>query len=1633
LTARDIETIFRLAPMQEGMLFHSLSDPELGLYVEQAACTLEGELDPARLRAAWERVVAHHPALRASFHWREVATPVQVVHRRVQVPWREEDWRAVGEPSRLDARLRALVEAERRRGFDLERAPLLRLTLVRTAERRWRFLWSYHHLLLDGWSLAPLLGQVFDAYGALAEGREPALPPARPYVDYIAWLEARDTAAEHERDEAFWRRTLAGFRAATPLPGALRGGAGAREARGALGVRPATASRSRPLPRAETAAVGALARAAGVTPGTAVQAAWALLLGRSAGEDDVVFGTVVSGRPAHLPGADSMVGLFINTLPVRVRLAEDEPLVPWLRRLQERLVELREHEHSPLARVHRWSDVAPGEPLFESLIAFENYPRDPGVFQRVGGLAVRDLASFDQTNYPLNVAVVPGEELLLEVTYAPESFEPGAPERLLDRVAALLSAMAAAPEGRVGDLPVMTPEEERRILLEWSGASLPVAAGAPEATGAPEAGGAAETLHDLVAEQVRRSPEAVAVVPSDGGEPWSYGELWAASTAVVAALAHLLTTTRGAESGERTREQFLAVFLDRSPWAYAAILGVLRAGAAYLPLDPDLPDRRVLDVLRDAGSPVVVTRRQLWRRLAAGAPVPAGLTPLLVEELEPTAPGPPPELGPEVPPDRAAYAVYTSGSTGRPKGVVVGHRSVVNFLRAARERLGTGPRTRVVQLSSLGFDASVAEIFLALASGGRVCPVDRETLLSPAALAGALARSGANVIMAAPVLLEALPPEDYPELEQIFSGADRCPPQVAARWSAGRRFSNDYGPTEATIYCLIHTGPGGPQGPPLGRPIAGARVYVLDRRLRPVPSGAPGEILLGGLPLARGYLDRPGLTAERFIPHPFAGLDGRRGERLYRSGDLGRFLPDGSVEFVGRIDHQVKIRGHRVECGEVETVLRDHSSVAACAVVAQGEAPHRRLAAFVVPRPGAPRPDPEELRGWLALRLPEPMVPAVFEALTELPLGATGKVDRRALERRPAGSPDRAGSRPPAPGPEAVLARIWGEVLGVETVAADDDFFRLGGDSILAIRVISKAAEEGFELTPRRLFENPTVARLAAALAEIGTATGTRADGAPDAEAEAGRPIPLTPVQRSFFELDPGEPHHWNLPVLLAARERLDAGHLGRALAALRSRHDALRLVFERLPSAGDGGAGAAAWTQRVLPAAGHGPDAGPEPFSVVDLSALPPAAFRAAVSGRSGAGEAAQASLDLARGPLRALLFRAPPGEADRLLLVVHHLAVDTVSWGILLEELERAYRALAAGGEPRLPPRTLPFARWARRLEERARSPEVEAELALWRTQAAPAAAEVTADLPLDGPGGRDGEDTEGAAETVAAALEPEATDHLLDGALPAYQSRPEELVLTALARAVAEATGRGGLTILLESHGRPDEVDLSRTVGWLTALYPVRLELSAAGAGEPGADVKAVKERLRSLPGRGLGYGLLRHLRPDLAGTGELAVEPLLAFNYLGRLDLAYAGSTLFAPDPAELPGTRSATARRLQPVEINAYVLDGRFHVEWRFGPARIRRATVEALAERHLAELRRLIDHCLDPEAGGFTPSDFPAADLRQEDLDRLVAQIHQTTPATPRSGSSHHPPLPRSLSHPQGGRGTPPPGTGWEP
>ncbi|HWM91032.1 MAG TPA: amino acid adenylation domain-containing protein [Thermoanaerobaculia bacterium] len=1511
-----IENIYRLSPMQEGMLFHSLSDKDSGQYVEQASCTVVGDVDPAALRRAWEGVLERHSVLRAGFHWEEVDRPVQVVYRQVELPWREEDWRGLPEEAQR-ARFDALVEGDSRLGFDLDRPPLMRLTLVRLSDRAWRFLWSHHHLLLDGWSLGRVLQEVFAGYGRNGKA---ALPPVRPYVDYIAWLEKQDLAEA----EAFWRRTLEGFTTPTPLPLAQQSAA----LRGA----PSFEDRTVDLSPAATRSLEEAARRAGVTLGSFVQAAWALLLARTTGEDDVVFGSVVSGRPPHLAGSEAMVGLFINTLPVRVRIDEREALQPWLRGVQEHLLELRRFEHSPLVEVQKWSGVRHGEPLFQSLMAFENYPRDASLLQGTDGLEVRDLQTLERTNYPLTLAVIPQDGLQLRLTFDWRRHDADAAERLLGHLTTLLEGMASGLDRPLEDLPLLS-EAERRRLDDWQGPEVEI----PDVT-----------IDVLLERTAAEWPEAVAVVGPDGASV-TYRELFERAD-------HFAGRLRELGVGP---EVPVGLLLERSPDLIAAMIGVWKAGGAYVPLDPDYPAERLRLLMEDSGLRVLVTREELASRLPLSQSC---------QLLFPDGRGTPspaqrvarPKAGEEG--AYPAYILYTSGSTGRPKGVVVTHRGVVNLLHTERRLLDLSSDSRVLQTTSPSFDVSVLEVFATLAAGATLHLLSRDTLLSGPGLADELRRLGITAMTAVPSLIATIPEGDFPALRAVMVGGERCPAETAARWSAGRRFVNGYGPTEATIFSTAFEGPGEPpQGPPIGRPLANTRAWIVDRAGRPVPVGVPGEIWLGGVGVTRGYHGRSDLTAERFVPDPFT-----EGGRLYRTGDLARWRPDGNLEYLGRIDHQVKVRGHRVECGEVEAALARHPAVRDAAVIGRDG----RLAAYVLP--SGPAPVAGELRRFLAESLPVYMVPTAWVFLDAMPLSPAGKVDRRALARI---EPETQSAGPDAPRnpTEETLARIWAEVLQVERIGIRDDFFDLGGDSILSMRVVARAAEAGLQITPRQVFDHPTVA----ALAEVAVATG----GEAGAVAVEG-PVPLTPIQRAHFERQPVDPHHFNLPVLLLPREPLDPIRLERTLKVLLDRHDALRLRFERH----DG-----EWMQRV---AAPGDQV---PLSRIDLSALPSDSREVAFT---AAAEALQGSLDLGRTALQATLFEdsspspgagvfGRTGRGGRgvraLLLVVHHLVVDAVSWRVLLEDFERSW---LGGEEARLPAPTTPFSRWADRLAAHAASPEAARELPFWRAQAQSAAG--SRSLPIDH---QDGEDTEATSEIVTVSLDSEPTRTFLKDAHKAYQTRPDELLLAALAEAVAGWTGERTLWVDIEGHGRETAfteaagVDLSRTVGWFTSLHPAWLDLRSANG--PGETVKVVKEGLRRVPGRGIGYGVLRHL----AGATLGGPPAEISFNYLGQLDLMLAVSSLFEVEP-ETPGRpRSQRADRIYRLEVNAWVRDGRLNVSWAYGGRRHRRETIEQVAESFLTSLRKLIGHCLAPDAGSFTPSDFPAAALDQKSLDRLLGKI----------------------------------------
>ncbi|MFF5858750.1 non-ribosomal peptide synthase/polyketide synthase [Streptomyces sp. NPDC012751] len=1256
---RDVEDLLPLTPLQEGMLFHRLVGGPDDVYVDQAALLLDGVTDPDALALAWQRVTDRTPALRTSVVWEGVPVPLQVVHRHVTVPVTHADWREL-DPAERAERLDRLRADDLARGLDLGTAPLLRLTLVRLPDARLRLLWTSHHLILDGWSLAQVLTDVFEEYAALTAGTAPRPPARRPFGDYVRWLAGQDSGAAH----AHWRAVLDGFATPTPLPvdRVRRPGHETRSA----GVHTAGLSDE------VSARLARTARAAGLTLGTVAQGAWALLLSRYSAEPDVLFGTTVSGRPDDLPGAESMVGMFINTLPTRVRVDGGRTAAAWLARLQEEQARARRYAAVSLAELTSLSDVPAGSPLFDSMVAFENYPFDEAR-SAVTGLRLADVSSRDATNYPLVLRAFQGERFGFDLAYDPELFDAATVRDLAGRLCLLLTELADDPHRPVRDLAWTTAEERRRMLTDWNGT---------------ERGRPADTLDALFAAQAARTPGAEAV--TCGAERLDYATL----DARAGRLAHRL-----AELGAGP-ETFVALALPRSADLVVAVLAVLKAGAAYLPIDPGLPAERIRHLLADAGPVALVTTV----RTESGPDVPR----LLLDDPDvradlarrPAA-GPPRRALPESP----AYAIFTSGSTGRPKGVVVPHANVVRLFTRTRHWFGFGPDDVWTLFHSYAFDFSVWELWGPLLHGGRLVIVPEDTARSPEDFLRLLADERVTVLNQTPSAFYPLIRADAElrdvgdrlALRTVIFGGEALDVGRLADWYARHpdtapRLVNMYGITETTVH-VTHAGldrstarPAAAS--PIGTGIPDLRLYVLDDTLKPVPPGAVGELFVAGEGLARGYLNRPGLTAARFPADPF----GRPGTRMYRTGDRARWRADGTLEYLGRADQQVKIRGYRIEPGEIEAALHGHPGVGAAAVgVYEDTAGTRRLVAHVVGAGAAEPPSAAELRAHLEGLLPAHMVPAAYVPMAALPLTVNGKLDRRAL---PAPGPDgfaADGTRtPPRTPAEHLVAAAWTDVLDTDEVGVDDDFFALGGDSILAVRVTSRLrAAFGTDVSPRLLFTHSTLAGLAAALGE--PRAGDGADTIPATDPDA--PAPLSYAQQRLWFLDRFEPGSTEYTTLSAVRLRgpLDTAALRTALDGLVARHEALRTTFAEH----DGQA-----RQIVHP---------PRPVDLPVTDLVDDAALDGLLD------REAATPFDLTTGPLlRARLARLAADE-HVLVLAVHHIVTDGWSVGVLGRDLGELYAAALAPRRPELP--ALPVSYRDHAAWQRSRADRAEAELAYWR----------------------------------------------------------------------------------------------------------------------------------------------------------------------------------------------------------------------------------------------------------------------------------------------------------------------------
>src|SRR6266508_1357144 len=1801
---------------QQRLWFIDQLEPGGAMYNVPTALRVRGELRRELLGSALGEVVRRHEALRTRFEVRE-GQPIQVIDEVSPIEMPLIDVSGLEERQR-EKEARKIAGEEAARSFDLNRGPLLRVIVLKMDEEEHVLLYTTHHIVSDGWSMEILIREVGELYRAFSAG-EPSPLEELPiqYADFAVWQREWLGGEVLERQMEYWGGQLKDLQILElptdhprPTIQSFRGSRCRFQVDGELSQR-----------------LQELSRAEGATLFITLLAAFQALLGRYTGEQDITVGTVIANRN-HLE-TEGLIGFFVNQLVMRTDLSEALSFRRLLGKVRRIVLESYSHQDLPFEQLVE--ELAPKRdlsrpPLCQVVFALQNTP------QAGLGLPGLSLTGFEVESrvakWDLTLVMNKTPEALIGFwEYCQDLFEERTVLRMIGHFQMLLRRAVSDPDCRLSELEILTEGEREQILVEWNKTESDYSL--------------QHCAHELFEVQAMLTPEAVAVVYE--GHELSYGELNRRANQ----LAHYL------KRWGVSPEMVVGLYLERSLEMLIGLLGVLKAGGAYLPLNRSYPLERLAYMLADSQVPILLSQSKAAEHL----PVTEAQVICLDSDWDEIAQEQDGNLAASVRGENLAYVIYTSGSTGQPKGVMVGHKGLCNLVKQQLSAFGVRPQNRVLQFASLNFYASVFESFMALGSGAILCLADEERLRPGTELCEMLRRDAIDVVTLPPVVLSTLEAAAVSGVRKVISAGEECSNQVVEKWARDRRFFNAYGPTEVTVWVtLAECETGYERKPSIGRPIGNTNVYVLDERQQPVPVGVAGELHISGVGLARGYMGRPDLTAEKFIPHPF---DSEAGARLSQTGDLARYLPGGNLEFLGRTDHQMKLRGYRIEPGEIDAVLCEHPKVKQCAVMLREDEPgHRRLVAYVVSQdwyelppeayrlpnglviaqqnrhetefiyqeiferqqymrhgielgeesyvfdvganiglftlfigehsPGAkiyafepieevhkclaqnaarygkrvkvfqyglsdreeerkftyyPRfsamsrqeeyssekEDKElvkrylrnerergvagsvellahadevlegrfegqarvcrtrrlsdvmreqgverinllkidveraeedvlrgieeedwekidqivleahdedvegrvgrvqeiverlkrrgyvveieedeylrgtglynlyarrvglasmpksgqamsrreasvtmsmltaaELREYLQRRLPEYMVPSAFVVVAELPLTANGKVDKKALPRPEVGRRWQEESyREPRTEVEEVMAGIWRQVLGVERVGIHDNFFELGGDSILSIQIIARARQAGLDLTPKHIFQHQTIAQLAQVI------TAASEQRALTDQAPVSGELPLTPIQQWFFAQQPTEPDHYNQSVLLRVETELEIEFLARIVRELLSHHDGLRLRFAHT---------AQGWRQFNAAVELN------QVFSIIDLAAAAPERQSGLIE---GAAEQAQRSLNLSEGPLaRVIYFDCGRGRAGRLLMVIHHLAVDGVSWRILLEDLQRGYEQWRAGQSVRLPAKTSSFKQWAERMRAEVEAGLFDHELSYW-TRMLP-----VKPLPVDHRGGA--VHLVETRQAVVSQLSREQTQALLQEAPGVYHTRINEVLLTCLAQVLSQWTGTRRVMVDLEGHGREQvealegSVDVSRTVGWFTTIFPVALELGAAGSGI-GDELKRVKEQLRAIPGRGIGHGWLRYARSGEAGERmRRMAEAEVSFNYLGQVDQVLEPGGIFSEAGESGGATRSKKGKRSHQLEITAIVKGGRLVLQWIYSPEAHERRTIEELAGRFEEAVERVIEHCREPEAGGYTPSDFPLARLTQEEVDRLV-------------------------------------------
>ncbi|MFE3701364.1 amino acid adenylation domain-containing protein, partial [Nocardia tengchongensis] len=1555
LTAGPRPDLVPLAPAQQRMWFFNQYDTGSGAYNMPIALRLRGELNVEALRLALIDVLTRHESLRTRYPDHD-GMLIQVIESVDHVD-PEPTLTAVPHSQLVSAITEFVTE-----GFDVSTRVPVRARLFRVAdaeEPEHVLAVVVHHIAADGFSMAPLARDVATAYASRIRGEVPWWTPLPiQYADYALWQ--RDTMGSPDDPESlsarqirYWTQALEGVPEELELPFD-------RPRPAVMSNRGATASFS--VGARLVRALDQVARQHNSSLFMVIHSALAVLLARMSGSADIPVGTPVAGR--GVAELDEMVGMFVNTLVLRTEIDPDESFTDLLGRVRRTDLDAFDHADVPFEQivdrlVTRRSQAR--HPVFQVMLAFQNL--EPVRLELPDlELSMVDLPT-SVSRFDLQFILAQDHDsgdITVTVTYATDLFDAATVDSIDRRWIRILESVAADPAVPVGTIEVLDPVERADLLTRH---------------GPPPV--APVTMPDLFAAAVGLDPDAVAIVA--GGRQWSYREVDERSNRWARQLIR-----RGIGP-----EDVVAIAVPRSVESVLAVWAVAKTGAAFLPIDPSSPVERIGHIVGDAGAVAGLTVASARSRLPdhdiawltpdyldAGDDLPVTdsdrVRPLRVDDI--------------------AYVIYTSGSTGLPKGVAVTHRGLNNGTTERRTALSIEPHSRTLHLAAPSFDVAVMEMLLPLSSGATMIVVPADAAGGDA-LAELLDREHVTHALITPSVLSTIDDTRWPlpDLGHLVVGGENCGTELVERWGGNRRLVNDYGPTETTIAAIVSSPLVAGESVTIGRPMPGASAWVLDRRLQPVPVGVAGELYIAGGLLARGYHRRAGLTAERFVACPWLP-----GARMYRTGDVVRWSPDGAIQHLGRSDFQVKIRGLRIELGEIDSVLAAHASIGHAVTIGhRAESGAQSLISYVVATPGHSI-DTALVTQYLADHVPSYMVPASIMVLDRIPLTPTGKLDRKALPE-PVFAADKPYRAPRTP-LEHLIAEAFADVLHCDTIGIDDSFFALGGDSIMSIQLVTRARAAGVVFSPRDVFERTTVA----GLAEVAVVENVSATALPAEPAGAGvGPLPLTPIMRELLERAGPATGRYAQAMMLGLPPEVDRRQLTDAVQAVLDRHDMLRA---RLTPDTDG-----EWAWEVLPAGAIRAD--DVLMRVPGPAGLGPDEFRALASAEL---DAAADRLDPGAGIVTQVVWFDPVDTAEpgTVLVVVHRSAIDRVSWQALAPDLTAAW-ARAGGREPLdSAPTGTSMRRWAHGLVEAARRPERTAELELWQAMTA-------ADDPAIGSRPLDPAiDVVATAHTVRVEVDPEVTDALLTTVPAAFHGSVHDGLLATLAVTIARwrrATAGSpstDVTIRLEGDGRAEGVvpdsDPSRTVGWFATSFPMRLDLSDidlddAYTGGPalGSAVKAVKEQLRAVPDHGLGYGLLRYLDEDTGPILAAGPPPQIAFTYLGRGDTGTAEAIQAAgwvpvdigDAAAQLAGTRDPDMPVSAVLDINAFVVDEasgpRLRMIWSYPAELLTADAVREVAQSWRSALTALAGHVRHAGAGGRTPSDVTLAGIGQSAIERL--------------------------------------------